>query len=141
MKKLTNEARNITLLLIQHSDGLTFKSYGCFELSWLYLLCLGGLFYWVQKGHLSIWQEQEKGQCTAEGDLKTTVKTSVFSSLVFPQASACMVLTKGHSSQKHKHFHRCLCSFLFFSAFFFFFKQAKLINRRNKTRYIWNRKG
>lgn len=41
VKKLTNEERNITLLLVQHSDGLTFKSNGCFALlSWLYLLHL-----------------------------------------------------------------------------------------------------
>lgn len=36
----------------------------------------------------------------------------------FQRASACMVLTKGHSSQKHEHFHRRLSSFLLFSGFF-----------------------
>lgn len=49
-KKLTSDERNITLLLIQHSGGFTFKSNGCLALlSWLYLLHLWDYFIGCRK--------------------------------------------------------------------------------------------
>lgn len=89
---ITNEERNITLLLIQHSDVLTFKSTVPLR------FYLGFICYTFLLGAERTFKHtaEKNGQWTAKGEHNFSFPACFF----FPRASAHMILSEGHSSQK-----------------------------------------
>lgn len=84
---ITNEERNITLLLIQHSDVLTFKSTVPLH------FYLGFICYTFLLGAERTFKH------TAEKNAERWTHFS-FPACFFPWASTRMILSEGHSSQK-----------------------------------------
>lgn len=123
LKKLINEERNTILLLIQHNDVLTFNSQTV-ALPCYLATPLGPLFYWVQKDIESHGRNRNKGSALLKVTWKQQPTHLSFPALFFPRASMCMVLTKGHLSQKHTN--TSFTSYAVFFSVFFFYKQNSL---------------